>query len=249
MNFTHPAFDPYRELLAQLDGDFSLAALNRLAERMNARHSGLGTVLRFAATGNASAADYELGIARSGTIPTRENNLHDLMNALVWMRFPRLKSALNLQHCLALTRKPEELRQRGRQRDQLTLLDESGMIVVSSSHELLELLRLRDWLGLFWHRRPDVISHMRFIIVGHGLLEKCLAPFPAMTAKCLLLCSNASDLGALDGLAAASIRDDEWLDLPPLPVQGVPGWDENESRAYYQNTAIFRPARTPPPAA
>jgi hypothetical protein len=29
--------------------------------------------------------------------------------------------------------------------------------------------------------------------------------------------------------------------LPPLPVLGIPGWDDNASVAYYRNTEIFRP--------
>jgi hypothetical protein len=33
-------------------------------------------------------------------------------------------------------------------------------------------------------------------------------------------------------------------------VLGIPGWDKNESRAYYENTQIFRvPARMPTRAA
>lgn len=248
MNFSHLAFAPYRDLLEELDGDFSLTALNRLAAQMNVRHASHETPLRFQVSGNTTAAEYEMGIASSGSIPTRERNLHDFLNALVWLRFPRLKSALNLRHCLDLFQKPEEHLLRGRLRDQLTLLDESGMIVISSTHELLEMLRRKDWVELFWKKRAEVIRHMQFIIVGHGLLEKCMAPFPAMTAKCLLLCSDKNSLAALDELAACSIRDAEHLELSPLPVQGVPGWDDNASQSYYQNTDIFRPVRTPPPA-
>jgi hypothetical protein len=247
MNFSHPAFAPYRDLLAALAGETSLEALNALASGLNIHHG--GNALRFtAASGPASAAEYETGIAASGSVPTREDTLHDFLNALVWLRFPGLKSALNLRHCQALEQQPDEHKQRGRLRDQLTLLDESGLLAVSSRPELLELLREKRWLELFWEARADVSRHMQFIVVGHGLLEKCLRPFPGMTAKCLLVHTQESSWDALDELAAARIRDAKNLELPPLPVQGIPGWDDNENKTYYQNTAIFRPARTPPPA-
>jgi len=244
MNFAHPAFSPYRDMLATLDGKTSLGALNALAAELNLHHG--DKALRFAApTSPLSAAGYETGIAASGLVPTREDNWHDFLNALVWLRFPRLKSAINLQHCRTLEQEPDERKQRGRLRDQLTLLDESGLLAVSSKPDLLELLREKRWLELFWEAREDVSRHMRFLVVGHGLLEKCLAPFPGMTAKCLFLHTQENRRDAPDELAAASIRAAEMLELPPLPVQGIPGWDANESKVYYQNTKIFRPARTP----
>lgn len=247
MNFTHAAFAPYRDLLNALDGGTSPDALSALAAELNLHHA--GKALRFAAAGGPlSAAGYETGIAASGIVPTREDNLHDFLNALVWLRFPRLKSAINLRHCRTLEQAPGECKQRGRLRDQLTLLDESGLLAISSRLDLLELLRGRNWAELFWAARADAVQHMRYIVVGHGLLEKCLAPFPGMTAKCLFLPTQENSPDALDDLAAATLRDAETLDLPPLPVQGIPGWDENESEAYYRNTAIFRPLHIRHPA-
>lgn len=240
MNYSHPAFAPYRELLAELKGETGLKALNALAADLNIRQA--GQPLRFVASNEPlSAAGYETGIGERGEVPSRENNLHDFLNALVWLRFPQLKSALNARHCQALTEHPEERRQRGRLRDQLTLLDESGLLVASSKPELLERLREKCWVELFWEARAEVIEHMQFIVVGHGLLDKCLAPFPAMTGKCLFLHPAENSLEALDALAARMVCDAESLELPPLPIQGVPGWDSNDEPDYYRNTAIFRP--------
>lgn len=248
MNFAHPAFAPYRDLLDALGGNTSAEALSALATELNLHHA--GKALRFsAASGPVSVAGYETAIAASGIVPTRAGNLHDFLNALVWLRFPRLKSAINLRHCRTLEQEPGECKQRGRMRDQLTLLDESGLLAISSRPALLELLRGKSWTDLFWIARADVVQHMRFIVVGHGLLEKCLAPFPGMTAKCLFLPTQENSPAALDGLAAATVRDAETLDLPPLPVQGIPGWDDNDNEDYYRNAAIFRPARTLHPAA
>lgn len=243
MNFAHPAFDPYRELLDALDGNTGPDASNALAASLDVHHD--GKALRFAAAGGPlSAAAYETGIAASGIVPTRADDPHDFLNALVWLRFPRLKSAINLWHCRTLELKPGERKQRGALRDQLTLLDESGLLVVSSKPALLELLRGKRWVELFWTARADVVQHMRFIVIGHGLLEKCMAPFPGMTAKCLFLPTQETRPDALDEVAAAAVRNAEILELPPLPVQGIPGWDGNESEIYYRNTAIFRPLRT-----
>ncbi len=244
--FAHPAFAPYLDLLARLAGRTDLAALNEVAQRLEARHAHGGRALRFAAVaGIASAAQYEQAIAATGIVPTREHNLHDFLNALVWLRFPRLKSALNLRHCRALAEQPGERTRRGRLRDRLTLLDESGMLVAAAEPRLLQLLREKKWVELFWDARADVVRHLRFAVVGHGLLEKCLAPFPGMTAKCLLLQTAEAGPAALDGPAALAVLGAETLELPPLPLQGVPGWDDNASRAYYENTAIFRPPRRP----
>src|ERR1041385_3771923 len=38
---------------------------------------------------------YEVRIAERGEVPTRPENLHDLLNALVWAAFPRTKLALS----------------------------------------------------------------------------------------------------------------------------------------------------------
>ena len=243
-DFAHPAFGPYRDLLARLGGKTGLEELNDIARQTNALHPGSGRPLRFSASSPASsAAQYEQAIAATGSVPTRENNLHDFFNALVWLRFPRLKSALNLRHCQMLQAQPHEEKRRGRLRDALTLLDESGMLVASSRPALLELLRAKEWVELFRNRRMQVLRHARFIVVGHGLMEKCLAPFPGMTAKCLLLHTPETGAGAIDLLAATAVRDAQVLELPPLPIQGIHGWDAGQDLAYYGNTAIFRPAR------
>lgn len=248
-DFIHSAFEPYRDLLAQLRGARRLDDLNALAAHLDVRHAQSGKDLRFVSLpGSCSAAQYEQGIAASGSVPTREDNLHDFLNALVWLRFPQLKSALNLRHCQAMAQQPGEGKQRGRLRDRLTLLDESGMLVVSSNPDLLELLRAMKWRELLWEARADVVHDMRFIVVGHGLLEKCLAPFPGMTAKCLFIHSAEHSPDRIDMLAAEKILSAEALDLPPFPIQGIPGWDDNETPDYYRNTEIFRPARIPPSA-
>ncbi len=65
-----------------------------------------GKPLRFVAQGQgklAFEAQYEPRCYLSGEVQTRENNLHDLFNALVWLIFPRSKAAINARHYQALT--------------------------------------------------------------------------------------------------------------------------------------------------
>lgn len=245
MTFDHPAFHPYRAQLDALDlanGLPAIDALNALAERCGTTQA-LGLPLRFVAPdGHLSARDYETRILETGEVPTRANTWHDVLNALVWLRFPRFKAALNAAHGEALAH--ETGTERGRRRDALTVLDESGVWVIAQDPELPRLLQSHAWQGLFWERRSQVERTMRFVVVGHALLEKALAPYPAMTGKCLLLTEHAADLEPVEAAAVAALAAvGSPRDLPPLPVQGIPGWDpRNGEAAYYADRAVFRPA-------
>jgi hypothetical protein len=68
-----------------------------------------------------------------GAVPTRANNLHDLLNALVWARFPRAKQALCARHIVlasARERTPAgQQRLRSREQDAAAMLDEGGMLL------------------------------------------------------------------------------------------------------------------------
>jgi hypothetical protein len=177
-------------------------------------------------------------------VPTRADTWHDVLNALVWLRFPRFKAALNAAHGVAIAQ--ETARQRGRRRDALTVLDESGVWVLSEDPQLTELLRAHAWEPLFCGARARVEHAMRFVVVGHALLEKALAPYPAMTGKCLVLhaagfAADAAERQAVGALASV----DSPRQLPPLPVQGIPGWDPaNAEPRYYANAEVFRPPRS-----
>lgn len=244
-SFAHPAFAPYLEFIQLTAGDNQIASLNKLADQREICHAHSGKALRFAAADKpASACSYEQTIADTGIIPSRENNLHDYLNALVWLRFPQLKSAINLRHCQMLAQSEYERKQRGALRDWLTLLDENGLLVVSPNKKLLNLLRDKQWAELFWNARQEVVQHMRFVVIGHGLLEKCLNPFSGMTAKCLFLRTDQTTPEALDSEAASIIESTQPFELPPLPVQGIPGWSNNASLETYLDTCVFRPPRT-----
>jgi hypothetical protein len=254
LNFSHPAFAPYQALIdaLRLASGLPSPAPDSL-DRLNALAAALGTTqarglpLRFFAPGGRlSARDYETHILQTGQVPTRADTWHDVLNALVWLRFPRFKSALNAAHGNAIALEADS--RRGRRRDALTVLDESGVWVLSRNPVLPGLLAQHAWQALFWHRRPEVETAMRFVVVGHALLEKALAPYPTMTGKCLLLISDMLAADAAEAKAASAI--DAIMSpgqLAPLPVQGIPGWDRANAHAvYYDNQEVFRPPRNAP---
>jgi hypothetical protein len=249
LNFSHPAFEPYRALIAALDlarGMPALGALNTLAATQDI-HQARGLPLRFIApAGRLSARDYETRILQTGQVPTRADTWHDVLNALVWLRFPRFKAALNAAHGTAMGQETDTLR--GRRRDALTMLDESGVWVISRDPDLHTLLAEHAWHTLFWERRLAVEREMRFVVVGHALLEKILAPYPSITGKCLMLNSDTLDPDAAEAQAIATLDTiNTPSQLTPLPVQGIPGWDAaNACATYYANQAVFRPARHAP---
>ena len=248
-----PFFDGVRPLLIELQGGAwpSLAQLNTLAANRRVTNS-RGEPIRFVPPAEAiSAMSYETLIARTGEVPTRDN-WHDLFNALQWIAFPQMKSVINARHAgLLAAGGTAEASVRSAPRDILTMFDESGIIVASRETSLLDLVRKFHWRELFVARREEVIANMRFVLVGHGLMEKSLSPFIGITAKAMLLEVDANEQNELDRTAADWLMDDTHLadshHLAPLPLLGIPGWDpRNESAAFYNNTHYFRSGRREP---
>jgi len=75
---------------------------------------------------------YEVRISDTGDVPTRERNLHDLLNALMWAAFPQSKRALTqrlagMQRVRAAGQSKLPVA-RTRPHDRLALVDEGGVI-------------------------------------------------------------------------------------------------------------------------
>ena len=133
-------------------------------------------------------AQYEPRCYLSGEVQMRAHNWHDLLNALVWLTFPKTKAVLNARHYHALIEeKASGHTRRGAVRDVNTLLDESGVIVAYADAELARLLRNFKWKELFWQRRERVMAGMGFYLLGHGLYEKALLPYVGLTGQGLLV--------------------------------------------------------------
>jgi hypothetical protein len=259
-----PSFEPLHPAISKLGANAfpTLLDCNRQLELMQqivTVHS--GKTLHFVPQEYGKLpfeAQYEPRCYLQGEVPTRANNWHDLLNALVWFTFPKAKAAINARHFQALIQDPIEASgsERGAVRDTSTLLDESGVIVVCAQNELAGLLREFKWKELFWNRRTQVKASMGFYLFGHGLYEKALSPYLGMTGQGLIVSveqeyftwTQTEQLAYLDVQLAEHISKQEHCrstrELTPVPVLGIPGWSpENESEAYYDNRAYFRPGR------
>lgn len=260
-------FSPLWKTITELDtvGFPALRDMNALLTR---RHSPItvqsGAPLFFVPQDSGKLpfeAQYEPSCFLRGEVPTRDGNWHDLFNALVWLTFPKTKAAMNARHYRVLTARGAENprragSERGAVRDVTTLLDESGVIVVCSDPALIRMLKAFEWKNLFWDHRRQVIEHMKFFIVGHGLYEKALRPYVGMTGQGMVLevaevfhtWSADVQLAHVDTLAANQFADNgkyqHSSELSPVPLLGIPGWaEDNENPAYYDNTGYFRKAR------
>jgi len=200
---------------------------------------------------------YEPRIYLKGEVPVRPENWHDLLNVLVWLTFPKSKAALNHRHFLAAS-KSEEKREknRGPVRDALTLFDEGGVIVACSDSRLAQLLVDFKWKELVWINRDTVTASMKIFLFGHAIYEKALQPFTGVTGRAVIFpvvadffaAALEQQLRMLDEKLAEYLYNPQHfnrtVDLAPVPILGVPGWNaENEREAYYENEAYFRAGR------
>jgi hypothetical protein len=201
-----------------------------------------------------SALAYETRIFQRAEIVTRAGSLHDFCNALAWLLFPRTKSVLNAIHVNAERGGMPAIR--GSARDAATLLDESGLLVACADAALLERWRAHAWCDAFWDMREAGAIALRAVVIGHGMLAKCVAPFRAITGRALVLPLGAATLptdpfalaAALDTAAAAHLAtwgsNSTARALLPLPIAALPGWDaEHLGRELFDDVAVFRPPR------
>lgn len=258
MNLSNVHFDPqlpywqdYLPFLNQLEGtEFPVCdQLNKLLPA--GLNSEGGHAIHFVPSELLDDDGYEHRIYTTGQVSTREQHWHDLFNAMVWMRFPRIKIAMNMLHYHAIPDEKDGCR--GELRDALTLFDECGVIVVSDSLEMLTALAQRRWTDLFL--ADTFPNSVRVLIFGHAMLEKYLSPYKSMTAKALLVhvgsdflkLSRAEMLQCLDNEIAKKLLGGTILTRPawmaPLPLAGVPGWwpqNEQNERLFYHDLQVFR---------
>jgi len=254
MRVAHPVFAALQPWLAGATGIPTLGRLNAaVAACAVPPRTDLGAIIHFVAPAAAlPAAEYETGILHNGAVPTRSGNRHDAFNALCWIAFPEFKRACNALHAADVARAPAaDGAVRGPARDVLTLLDESGVLVLCGDRSLADLLHGRRWRELFWDRRTEVVRALRFFVCGHALYEKLLAPYPAITARALIVSAPpalfeqdlATQRSHADAAAARAVRGGlSVTQIPPLPLAGIPGWDPgNAAPGFYDNRHVFRP--------
>ena len=204
---------------------------------------------RFVAQTRELLADdlhYETRIAQRGLISTREINWHDLFNAMVWLRFPAIKRALNRQQVAEIAVMGDK--QRSRPQCALTHFDEAGVVVIVRDAQLMALWDVHDWHGLFWRERAAwQDGRITAVLFGHALLEHALTPDKLLVGKGLAVVSDASIDVVLatvaTGIASGALLRDP-LALRPLPLSGIPGWHaDNAAEDFHRSTPCYQPLR------
>jgi hypothetical protein len=208
--------------------------------------------VRFSAQTRELMADglhYEQRIAERGVVATREGNWHDLFNALVWLRFPDLKRALNARQVAEIARMGPKRRSRAQYA--LTHFDEAGVVVGLRAPSLLALWDAHDWHGLFWRERAAWSDgRIEVAVFGHALLEHALSPQRLLVGKALIVAlAQGEPIDAAVGACATSIRNGHLLrdplELRPLPLSGIPGWHpDGEAEAFHRIARCYQPLRT-----
>ena len=253
-------FEPLRSAGAALQYAHwpRLDELQRLLENSRVRIvNSQDMPIRFVSQGTKTRSfedKYEPRIYLKGEVPVRAENWHDLLNALVWLTFPRSKAALNCRHFLAASESEEKgEKNRGPTQDALTLFDEGGVIVACSDSRLAQLLADFKWKELFWVNRESVIASMKIVLFGHAIYEKALQPFTGVTGRAVIFpvvadffaAALESQLQMLDEMLADYLHNSQHFnrtaELAPIPILGIPGWNTmNERESYYENEAYFR---------
>lgn len=229
-------------------------SIDRLAAAVGRPLNAAGIPLTFTADAPGESGGYEARIAAIGRVGTRDACWHDLFNALVWLRYPRIKAAMNARHCAEIAQRPAG--ERGPVRDALTQFDEDGLVLVSDDVALIDALRGHRWREAM-HQRRSALERARLHVIGHALMDKARAPHVGLCAKVLYLQADevpgggadvGADVAACDCWLAARIEAGQWpatpRDLKPLPVLGLPGMTpDNLDPVYFDDTGQFRPAR------
>jgi hypothetical protein len=187
---------------------------------------------------------YERHIFDSARVPTRDN-LHDFFNGLIWLTFPLTKRRLNQLQAEQIVQAGVG-QVRGPVRDALTLFDENAALL-QAPEAIWQALLAHDWQRLFLDLRPRW-AEARLVLFGHALLEKLVTPYKSITAHVYrspvpLDCEPGGwDAWLADQLIAPTLASKPFT---PLPVLGVPSWwPANEDPAFYQDSAVFRTARS-----
>ena len=186
---------------------------------------------------------YEQRIAERGEVATRAENWHDLINALVWLRHPRLKSALNVRQVAEIAIVGAKTRSRAQ--CALTHFDEAGIVVKMHDPKLIALWDAHDWHALFWRERAAWRDgSVEVVVFGHALLEHALRPKQLLVGKALVASlNNDAVMHVAEAVRVGDVLNDP-QELRPLPLSGIPGWHpDNDAESFYFEAPCFRSRR------
>ena len=266
----HPAYWPIESFAGQFVRSHThwpdLSDYQRFLEQLRGTmYSANNKPLKFVAQGGKPRRfedGYEPRIFLRGEIQTRLHNWHDFFQVMAWRMFPKTKVLLNKLHYQTMLGRHEQSpgqTRRSARENMLTQFDECGAVVLASDDALLAMIRDFQWKSLFWQHRDSLRRRLKCIVFGHAIYEKLLQPYVGMTAHSILInvpqhlleLSSETIINETDKLLAKVFArpDDERgnvaspQDLSPFPLLGLPGWADNATEAFYDNTRYFRPGR------
>lgn len=205
----------------------------------------------------ADGLHYEQRIA-AGALATREGDAHDFFNALVWLRHPQLKRALNRRQCIDIESMGAKTRSRGQYA--MTHFDEAGAIVWLADDDALACWDRHDWEGLFRLHAGAWGSRIAVTVFGHALLEHTAQRDLLPMGRCIVVRVDADAIAArsdkcgviatwpeyesqiAEGIEGGKLLTDP-QQLRPLPLAGLPGWHSDGHANNLFDLPCFRPVR------
>ena len=194
---------------------------------------------------------YDALVFKEKKIPIRKDVLHDYFNALTWLAFPNSKKKLNKKNFTLLEHNYlSGNKNRPRNIDLTTLLDESGIIIFTNNSFLSSLIRQKKWKTVFWDNRDTVKKSFRFFLFGHSLFEKIMNEYIGTTARALIIFNESLPfekitISNVDQILSDYI-DQEFFFLNlektvAIPLFAIPGWSNlNEKKEFYQENEYLR---------
>lgn len=150
-----------------------------------------------------------------GRVPTRARSWHDLLNALVWARFPRAKRALHARQHRAIEarREPSAARlpaARSREQDAIAMVDEGGAAILCAGPSAAALAGALADGGADRGALVEAIARGAAspVLFGHALYERLVLEGPRVNAAAWVVpCDGA--LPAEDDARVGLV--DAWL--------------------------------------
>lgn len=168
---------------------------------------------------------YDGSIAVQRAVPTRDDDWHDLFNALVFASFPRSKQALHARQFaqlrLRIARDARKLPgARSREQDALTLFDEGGAFIAGDAAALVTVRALPQ--DAFYPALRALVLERAVVVApfGHALFEHKVAGLrgPSSFAYLLALAEVpagvAAAVAAIDRAFAEVLADPERFRSP-----------------------------------
>ena len=139
---------------------------------------------------------------------------------------------------------------RPRNIDLTTLLDESGIIILTNNNYLASLIRQKKWKTVFWENRDIVKKVLGFFLFGHSLFEKIMNKYIGTAARALIffnenLTLDEITISDVDQILSDCIDKDSFFKILKktisIPLFAIPEWSSvNDKEKFYQENEYLR---------